>query len=274
MIHKLSIDYEEWFHSFHLRKSYPINTWCKEISRIEKQTDMLLNILKSSETKATFFIVGWIADNFPHLIEKIIDNGNEIGIHSYWHTPIFQQSPDEFKLDIEKSQNSIYKISNFSPQIYRAPNFSIRKDNLWCLPILKYFGINYDSSVHNVKYHPDYGEKHKFSLEEFKKVGIEEFPISVLNYSNINIPFAGGAYFRYYPYFIIDSIFKQFENKNEQVLFYIHPWELDKDLPNFNVSYMTKLRLSYNIKENIEKFERLLSSYKFEPILQNQDINQ
>ena len=106
-MHKLTIDFEEWFHPFQLRSAISIPDWKLDISRIKYQTKILFEILDLTKTKATFFVVGWIADYFPEIIEQIKADGHEIGFHSYWHNPIFNLDEEAFKLDTEKAINSI-----------------------------------------------------------------------------------------------------------------------------------------------------------------------
>ncbi len=265
-MHKLTIDFEEWFHPFQLRSIIPISNWNLELSRIEIQSKLLFNILDNSNTKATFFIVGWIAEFFPELINKIKSDGHEIAFHTYWHTPIFNLNRENLKLDFEKGLNLIYNITGQYPNSFRAPNFSIRKDTLWCLDILKEFGITNDSSYHFPFFHPDYGSKFKFELIEFEKQNIIEHPISILNIGRINFPFAGGAYFRYYPLEFTIEMIKKFQNEKKEVIFYFHPWELDNNLPKINLPFFTNLRLRYNIKNNLEKLDTLLNTFNFEPL--------
>jgi polysaccharide deacetylase family protein (PEP-CTERM system associated) len=267
MIHKLSIDFEEWFHPYLYRKSIPVSMWNNDISRIEYQTGLLLDLLKSSNTRATFFIVGWIAEHFPHLIENIASDGHEIGIHSYWHEPVYRQNDESFKEDLDLAINKIYSILKTETVIYRAPNFSISHKTSWCVKILKEFGIDYDSSLHKPSFHPDYGIQFKFPFEEFMKFNIQEFPVSTLSFGRFSFPFSGGAYFRYYPYYIIKNIINSFEANNKEILFYIHPWELDSNLPATKLSKAVEFRLHYGIKNHCQKFEKLINEFKFGTIL-------
>lgn len=264
---KLTIDLEEWFHPYFYRGIIPIHKWDKSLSRAIYQSDLILELLKERDIKSTFFIVGWIADNFPEIINKIHTSGHQIGIHSYYHSPVYNLSPNDFEIDLVKSIESIYRVIGVYPNIYRAPNFSIRKDTLWAINILKKNGISEDSSIHLPLYHPDYSNSLKIFPDDFHKVGINEHPITTLNYGSINIPFAGGAYFRFYPYSIINRIWDNINNKGKSVTFYIHPWELDNDLPKTNLNKIAYFRTRFNLSNNLSKFELLLNMYKFGPLI-------
>lgn len=271
-MHKLTIDFEEWFHPYILRKQIPISAWSKDISRIKYQSRELFRILDESNTKATFFIVGWIVDFFPEIIEEIAANNHHIAMHSYWHQPLFDSNREEFSKDTDKCLNSFYNVLNYYPDFFRAPNFSIRKDTLWALEILAKFGIKHDSSYHFPSIHPDYGAKHIFPIEEFEKYAIQEFPMQTLDIAKCKIPFAGGAYFRYYPLELMNAIFEKFEKDNKFINFYFHPWELDNNLPNVNIPKFQKFRMRYNISSNAQKLEYLLNKFKFEPLNSQRNI--
>lgn len=271
MLHKLTIDLEEWFHSYLFEVSIPRSLWNKSISRIEIQFEILIGILNRTNTKATFFVVGWLADQFPNLIEKIIENGHQIGCHSYWHKPLYTLSENEFIEDMQLCVNAFTKSIGKLPSLYRAPNFSINSQNSNFVKILYDFGITVDSSCHKPSFHPDYGAQNAFPTAEFEKYNIAEIPIPTLNIAGLDFPFSGGAYFRYYPYAITKNILKSFEKKNTRVVFYIHPWELDDNLPKSNLTYSQDLRLRYNIKNNASKFELLLTDFKFEPLVDLHD---
>ncbi|MCX6156069.1 MAG: polysaccharide deacetylase family protein [Candidatus Kapabacteria bacterium] len=266
MAHKISVDLEEWFHPFHYRDIIPTKDWNKDISRIEYQTQLLLNLFKNHKTKATFFIVGWIAENFPDLVETIASDGHQIGIHSYYHLPVNLSDETTFELDTNSCINKIFEILREYPLFYRAPNFSINDKTKWCVKILSRAGIKYDSSMHKPTFHPDYGSQSKFPIHEFEIYGIKEYQIPTLEFGQLYIPFSGGAYFRYYPYRLTKSIIYSFEEKNEEIIFYIHPWEFDTHLPKINISNTILFRHRYNIKNNLSKLDNLLNDFKFEPI--------
>jgi polysaccharide deacetylase family protein (PEP-CTERM system associated) len=269
MNHKLTFDLEEWFHPYFYRQLIPINKWEKSLSRAKIQSEIVLNLLKDYEIKATFFIVGWITDNFPEIIEKIKSEGHQIGIHSYYHTPLFLMNSSEFEKDLVLCLRTFEKVLNEVPTLFRAPNFSIRKDTLWALDILKKNGIKYDSSFHPTFYHPDYSNKNRLTLADFEQSGIKEYPIAALKLGTVNIPFAGGAYFRYYPKLITKMIWDKFQKAETSITFYLHPWELDKDLPDSKLRFIVNLRTRYNIDNNMKKFEFLLRNYNFTTLIDN-----
>jgi len=248
----LSIDWEDYFQVNNF--SIDINKWEQIKPRIERNTNLLLNMLKQHNTKATFFILGWNAKKFPKLVKKIHQQGHEIACHGYSHKPITSMSKKEFEIDVKKAIKAIKKACGVKPIGYRASTFSITEKTLWALDILKKNGFKYDSSMVPVK-HPDYGIK--CSKKPFIYKDIIEFPIT----TKCGLP-VGGGYFRLYPYFLTKKILQS----NKQAVFYIHPWEFDPKQPRRKLSLIKTWRHYQGINSTTKKFKRLLKDFKFKRI--------
>lgn len=143
----LTFDIEEWFHILDIDSLEEKKDWNRFEQRVYENTQRILDLLKENNIKASFFVLGWIAKNYPDLVQKISDQGHEVGTHSFNHLLIYKYSPKEFEKDLKDSVNSIQKIINKKVRLFRAPGFSIKKDNLWAFEILAKENISIDSSV-------------------------------------------------------------------------------------------------------------------------------
>jgi len=241
----LTVDLEDWFQVYNFHKVIKYEDWDKQEFRLERNTKKLLNIFEKHNKKATFFVLGWNADKIPHLIGEIKDKGHEIASHGYNHKPIFLMSQEKFEKDIILSQKAIKKACNVKVKGYRAPSFSIRKDTLWALDILKKNGFEYDSSMVPVK-HPDYGIK--CPNRPFTIKGMQERPIT----TTFGLP-TGGGYFRIYPLFLTKFLLKH----NRYPTFYIHPWEIDPNIPKYNLPLLKRFRHYHNLKKTEKRLKKV-----------------
>lgn len=269
----LQIDVEDWFCDL------DVEDWNKYESRIIKNTEKILFLLRSTGNKATFFILGYFAEKFPELVRKIRDNGCEVASHGYSHTRIDKQTPEQFKQDIMRSKKIIEEIIKEKIIGYRAPQFTITNKTLWALEILKEAGFEYDSSIFPVKT-PLYGilDSPRFPhIRKTIKGEIVEIPLSVYNLPLIKnrIPIAGGFYLRAFPYFFIKHAIKKINDKNKPAVMFIHPWDLDPDKPKIEPKKLYKyysLDSSdkslkwfhyYGLKTAEKKFKKLLNDFRF-----------
>jgi polysaccharide deacetylase family protein (PEP-CTERM system associated) len=225
----LAFDLEDW-HSLVVRRyggRLPSPSY-----HIDKQTDVLLNLLNSSGTKATFFITGVLAEPRSDLVKKIASEGHEIASHGYIHLPIYRMSPEEFKQDTLRSKKLLEDLIGKRVDGYRACEFSIIKSTLWALNILADLGFTYDSSIYPIK-HRRYGipgfsrEITRYHLGNDRT--IIELPLSTYHWAKINWPMAGGGYFRLIPLKILFHLMKQLNNDRMPVITYFHPYEFDPE---------------------------------------------
>ena len=248
----LTIDLEDWFHSYNFSRFIRFEGWDNQECRIVNNTKKILNILDSHNTKATFFVLGWVADKFPSLVREIKEKDHEIACHGYSHKPIFLMNPEEFSKDLDKSVKAIKKASGVKPIGYRAPSFSIVKKTLWALNILKEKGFKYDSSMMPVSKHPDYGIK-GIPRKPFKIKGLLEIPMT----TTYGLPI-GGGYFRIYPYLLTKHLIKK-----KNTIFYIHPWEFDPKMPRHKLTFTKRFRHYTGLNRTEKKFNKLLRDFRF-----------
>lgn len=243
----ITVDLEDWFQVNNLRN---VVDWDKEEVRVVANTRKVLKLLK--DVKATFFVLGWIADKFPYLIGEVKDKGHEIACHGYSHKLVYEMAKKEFSSDIDKALKALKDACGVKAIGYRAPSFSIVKKSMWALDILNEKGFKYDSSMVNVK-HPDYGIS-GIPNKPFKIKGLIEYPIT----TTFGLP-VGGGYFRIYPYFFS----KFLVSKNPNTVFYIHPWEFDPLQPRKKLSFLKSFRHYYGLSKTENKFKKLLKDFRF-----------
>ena len=266
----LTIDVEDYFQVSAFEKVIDPKSWDTYPSRVERNTQIILDLLDQRNIKATFFIVGWIAERHPKLVRKISDQGHEIGCHSYWHRKIYDLTQDDFREDTYRSKSILEDITGKPVYGYRAPSYSITNKSLWALDILAELGFKYDSSIFPT-YHDNYGipdaPRFEYDLED---QGMTEYPISTVKIMGRNLPISGGGYFRLFPYSITRSALKQINKReNRSFVFYMHPWELDPEQQRIkNASPLSRFRHYVNLKTTQAKFERLLNDFQFRPFYQ------
>jgi polysaccharide deacetylase family protein (PEP-CTERM system associated) len=264
----LTIDVEDYYQVAAFENIVQSDSWASMEPRVEKNTSTILNILETYQVKATFFVVGWVAEKYPGIVRMIAKHGHEIGCHSFLHRKIYKMLPEEFREDTTRAKNILEDITGQRVLGYRAPSYSITCKSLWALDILAELGFKYDSSIFPI-YHDNYGipnaPRFEYKLPEHDMM---EYPISTALIFGKKIPVAGGGYFRLFPYWFTRMALQkinQYEKK--PFIFYLHPWEVDPKQPRFNsASCLSKFRHYNNLSKTIERFKKLLSDFNFGPI--------
>ncbi len=258
-----SVDLEDWFCAYNLRIKF--EDWDKQELRVVQNTRRVLKVLSDNNTKATFFVLGWIVEKVPELIKEIEAEGHEISTHGYSHTLLTQMTPKEFEKDLKKALDITGSLVKQSIAGFRAPSFTITKKTLWALEILKDNEIKYDSSVFPVGFHPDYGIGDS-DLNIHQLNGITEVPLSVAEILGKRIPCSGGGYFRIFPYSVTKKLIETCNKQGRPVIFYIHPWELDPEQPRQNLPASKKFRHYFNLNKTEKRLNKLLSQFQFQTL--------
>ena len=268
----LSFDVEDWFHVENLKQAIKKEEWDAQKLRVIGNTRKILSILDNYGIKATFFVLGWVAEKVPYLIYEIHKLGHEIASHGYGHELIHNLSQEEFRKDVKKSKKILEEIIGQNILGYRAPSFSI---NDWAIDILKEIGYVYDSSYCPTSLHNRYGKlNYKVFPEAHTKnglfqyhSGLIEIPLPTLNLMSASIPWGGGAYFRLMPYSVFKLGIKVIVNKSKIFTFYFHSWEIDNNQPRIkNIKLNYKIRHYTGLKNSYRKLERLLRDFSFTSI--------
>jgi polysaccharide deacetylase family protein (PEP-CTERM system associated) len=262
MLNAFSIDVEDYFHVEAFASRIPPDSWQSFECRVERNVELILEILGKHQTKATFYILGWVAESYPLLARKIADAGHEIGCHGYAHQHILRQTPDQFRQDVRAARQCLMDQVQQPVHCYRAPSFSVTKKTLWALDILAEEGFRIDSSIFPVR-HDLYGIPEADRFPHWKG-RIFEFPPTTIRKGNINIGVAGGGYLRLLPYKFTKWAIRQVnEIEHKPVMVYFHPWELDPDQPRISAPLKSRLRHYTNLSGMQKKIERLLQDFSF-----------
>lgn len=269
MFNALTVDVEDYYMVSAFADIVRFEDWHKYESRVEKNTYALLELLDAHNTKATFFVLGWIAENHRKMVSDIHEAGHEVASHGYNHRLIYDLSPEEFRQDVRTSKRILEAVTG-SPVIgYRAASYSIMKKNLWALDILIEEGFRYDSSIFPI-HHDRYGfpEAERFPHLIKRESGeIMEFPPSTYRIVNQNIPVAGGGYLRLFPSTITRRAIRTINKKEKKpVVLYLHPWEIDADQPRLNGRLRSRIRHYLNLKSTMPKLINFLEEFSFRPV--------
>ena len=265
LVNALTVDVEDWFHDTYL--GVDEGSWLECEPRIVTSTRRILDILREEGVRATFFVLGWVAEKHPAIIQAINADGHEIACHSHYHRQVFRQTPEEFSADLRKSITSIRSAADVRILGYRAPAASIGKSQKWVFDILVEQGIVYDSSIFPVRT-PLYGisgaepYSHRVCDER-----LLEIPLSTVKIGPVRFPMAGGVYLRLLPMpFILWAIRKINDKDKQPAVMYLHPWELDPQPPLNGRNTFTRWTHTVNKQGMESRFRKLLSCFTFAPI--------
>lgn len=262
-----SVDVEDYYQVTAFEKQIDRAHWDRYESRVEANTHRVLDLLDRHQVKATFFVLGWVADRYPRLVREIHGRGHEIGSHGWWHRLIFQQTPEEFRRDVRQSRDLLEAIVGQPVVAYRAPSFSITRQSLFALEILAEEGFTADSSVFPI-HHDRYGipgAETGIHRIETRAGSLWEFPPSVVRIAGVNWPVSGGGYFRLFPlWWTVRCLSRVNRSLERPFVFYVHPWELDPQQPRLPAgTWLSRARHRVHLATTERKLEVLLSKYRF-----------
>ncbi len=265
-INGISFDIEDWFQVENLKDVISSKDWESCDLRVVQNTRKILQILRGHGTHATFFVLGWIAERCPTLVEEIAAEGHEIASHGYAHELVYNLTPEEFESDLRRSKEVLESITRNRVLGYRAPSFSITPRSQWAVDILKRVGFTYDSSIFPSSFHNRYGFNGTSTLPFRFSNQLVELPLSTYNLFGTRFPLAGGGYFRLFPYSLFYCFFRWLNKQGKAIVFYLHPWELDPGQPRMDVCFNYRLRHYINLHKTERRLERLLGDFKFVPL--------
>ncbi|MDA8165877.1 MAG: DUF3473 domain-containing protein [Desulfobacteraceae bacterium] len=264
----LTIDVEDYYQVSAFEKVCGPGRWDGYPSRVVANTERILEALDRYGVKATFFVLGWTASRFPHLVRKIDGKGHEIGCHSYYHRLVYTLSPEEFRRDTAQAKETLEQITGKEVRGYRAPSYSIVRGCGWAFDILEELGFRFDSSIFPIR-HDRYGvpDAPRFRYEVPGR-RLVEYPLSTVLLWDRRIPVAGGGYFRLFPYwFVRRSLAAINRREREPFVFYLHPWETDPGQPRIRgAGPLSKFRHYVNLAKTAPRFEQLLNDFAFGPL--------
>ncbi|HED36450.1 MAG TPA: DUF3473 domain-containing protein [Gammaproteobacteria bacterium] len=266
ILNALTVDVEDYFQVSAFAKNVNQNDWDKFPMRVERNTRLLMDLFDDAQVKATFFVLGWVAERNKGLISEIAERGHEVASHGYSHQLVYNQKPEVFREETIRSKALLEDIVQAPVRGYRAASYSITKDSLWALDILAEAGFDYDSSIFPVR-HDRYGipgaEEVPHVLKTPKGHSLVEFPLSTARIFNYKLPVAGGGYFRLYPYGLTRAGLRQVNSRQQPFIFYLHPWEVDPEQPKIETTWFSRFRHYNNLDKCESRLQRLMKDFKF-----------
>jgi polysaccharide deacetylase family protein (PEP-CTERM system associated) len=265
LLNALTIDVEDYFHVSGFESCVDRSQWDEFPARVGPSTRKLLHILQEAGVRATFFVLGWVAERQPKLVRAIRDEGHEVGCHSFWHRLIYTQTPEEFRRDLRRARGVLEDALGEAVTLYRAPSFSITGQSLWALDILAEEGFTLDSSIYPIR-HDRYGIPgtpripHRLARPSGT---LWEFPPPVCSFLGHSLPVGGGGYFRLYPYALTRRGLNQINGTGCPFSFYLHPWEVDPEQPRLRPGLLRGFRHYVNLSRTEPRLRWLLRDFRF-----------
>jgi polysaccharide deacetylase family protein (PEP-CTERM system associated) len=255
-----SVDVEDWFHVLYNSAAPDYGRWASLESRVRGNTELLLGELARRDLQCTFFVLGWVAEQHPELISEIAGAGHEIASHGYSHTLVYTQSPGEFRDDVRRASDAIAAACGVQPKGFRAPGFSIRRENLWAFDVLREEGFVYDSSAFPA------GRSHgglpgTSPLPTVLENGLVEFPISTVDLRFARWSYLGGGYLRLHPKHLVLSWAASQERAGIPLILYIHPRDVDPGQPRVELPPYTYFRTYVGVSSCLAKVGALLDRF-------------
>ena len=268
-LNAMTVDVEEYFTVQNLAGLVPRETWPQHPLRSDAQTRRLLDLFEAHDVKATFFVLGWVAERLPDLIREIAERGHEVAAHSYWHQLVFDMTPQAFRDDLRRVKRLLEDIVGEPVIGYRAPTYSVTRRSLWAHEILAEEGFTYSSSIFPI-IHDRYGIENypRFPLKvDVAGRQLWEFPLTTLRVGPKNLPVAGGGYLRLFPVRAVAAALAHVNAREGQpAIVYLHPWEIDPGIPRFSQSFLKDARGYVGLNGMLGKLDFLLRTLRFSTV--------
>ena len=267
VVNALSIDVEDWFQVSALAPYIGRETWDEQPRRVERNVDLLLQLLADAGTSATFFTLGWIAERHPAMIRRIVAAGHELANHGYAHLRASEQTPAAFLADLHLARTLLEQIGGVAVRGYRAPSFSVGPANAWAHEVIARAGHDYSSSVFPVA-HDHYGSPDAPRFAHRTAAGLWELPPATVRLARRNFPIAGGGWFRLMPYAVSARGVRRLNaREGEPAVAYFHPWEFDPGQPRVRqAGPKARFRHYLNLTRTRPRLERLLREFRWQRI--------
>ena len=270
IVNAMTVDVEDYFQVSAFDGAVPRYCWDQYTSRVCANTERLLAIFDDEGVRATFFVLGWVAERFPALVHRIASLGHEVASHGHAHRLVYDLTPKAFREDVRRAKAAI-ESSAVAPVFgFRAPSYSVTPQSLWALDILIEEGYRYDASIfpiHHDRYGIPLSPRHAFVIERAGG-SLVEAPASTVRWGALNLPIAGGGYFRLLPYVWTRwGIARLNRVERKPAIFYLHPWELDPDQPRIGAGYVSRFRHYRNLDKTEGRLRALLHDFRFAPMM-------
>jgi polysaccharide deacetylase family protein (PEP-CTERM system associated) len=274
-----SIDVEEWFHILETNSvSKTISDWDQYPSRINESMNMLFDVLDKHNVKATLFFLGWVGEKYPHIVKEACKRGHEIASHGYYHDLVYELGYEKFREDIKRSKSLLEDLSGQEVKGYRAPGFSLTPEASWAYAALIEEGFTYSSSIYPAKrahgYFTEFGDEPREIIYQGKS--ILEFPMTVLEAPFTALSCFGGGYFRLFPVSWYKAAAEILKKKDKNLIFYIHPRDIDTEQPKLDLPMKRKFKSYINIGSALSKIDKILEGElytSFEKVIENTQVS-
>ena len=267
--HIFTVDVEDYFQVNAFESTIHRSGWDSYTTRVERNVDIILDLLDRKRTLGTFFTLGWIADRRPQVVRRIAAAGHEIASHGWWHRRVTHMNPEEFREDLRSSRSLLEDVGGQRVFGFRAPSFSILPGMEWAFDLMLEEGYCYDSSLFPIR-RPDYGYPGANPAPHYVQCSrglLLELPPATITLAGLRLPAAGGGYFRQFPYTLFHKAFARLTREGISGVFYIHPWEFDPGQPRLPVGIVSRLRHYTGLERTLPRLERLLSDFKFTSVV-------
>jgi polysaccharide deacetylase family protein (PEP-CTERM system associated) len=264
--HHFTVDVEEYFHPTVMSPHYPMAAWEGLPRRSPEVIPRILDFLAERKVQGTFFVLGWLAEQEPTVVEAIARAGHEVASHGWEHELVARLGPERFRASVRRSKQVLEDVTGRRVLGYRAPSFSILPGMEWAFDVLLEEGYAYDASLFPITQHPVYGypgaERYPFVIRRPAGV-LAEVPAATARILGKIVPAAGGAYFRLLPSALVRAGFREAGQRGLPATFYIHPWELDGWAPDVAAPRVARFRTFGGRTRTWRRLERLLGEFAF-----------
>jgi polysaccharide deacetylase family protein (PEP-CTERM system associated) len=265
----MTIDVEDYFQVSAFAPHIRREDWDRMPCRVERNVDVILGLLDEARAHATFFTLGWIAERYPQVVRRIVDQGHELASHGYGHQRASDLTPQQFREDIVSAKRILEDLGGVAIRGYRAPSFSINQNNWWAVEEVENAGYEYSSSIYPVR-HDHYGmpDAPRFPNRPNGATGILELPPTTVPMMGRNLPAAGGGWFRLLPYAMSRWMLRRVNTQDRApCMFYFHPWEVDADQPRqHGISAKTRFRHYVNLHRMPGRLRQLLRDFEWDRV--------
>lgn len=264
----LTFDIEEWFHANY--DDLPLSPVSGKSSNFRAHMDTLLRLCAETGCKGTFFVLGYIGEQYPDVVRRIAREGHDVASHGYGHQLAYKQTYEQFRDDVKKSVDILESLTGAKVLGYRAPSWSIVERNLHYLEALEELGLVYDASIFPVQTFL-YGIPTAPQIIHRPRVGgreldLYEVPMSVMSVAGRNVGYSGGFYFRFFPKFVIKRAIRAANRAGNSSIVYLHPREIDAGEQKLKLPFKEHFIHYYNVRGTQAKLEDILRSFRFTSI--------
>jgi polysaccharide deacetylase family protein (PEP-CTERM system associated) len=262
----MTVDVEDWFQTHNLEPGVDRDDWESYDSRVVDNTERLLELFDEYDVRATFFVLGWVAERHPDLVVEIERCGHEVGSHGYGHELLYDLDRTAVVEDLRRTHELLTELVDSPVRGYRAPSFSITDVAIDVLDELDY---DYDSSLFDVPLHDRYGSLQRETetdeaVSPLRGTDLVEASLPTYSVFGSHLPWAGGGWFRFIPYCVYRRGIERILDRRPFV-FYIHPWEIDPNQPRLTDGIPTTNRVRHyrNLDRTEERLGNLLDRFEW-----------